>query len=108
MSALKTNIIILLGCLLSGILECSEPNERTLNVTVPPIIVKGEAEHVMQVMEQHLKQYEDLQELRTQKSQNLIKRLRAKLSPTLPNLDKLLPITNSASSTTQSSSTQQH
>lgn len=90
---MKANIIILLGCLLLENSWCSQPPQVYNNNTS---IVDGEVGIAVSWNDDEIQK------------QAFIKRLRAKLSPTLPNLDQLAQRTNSTSGTTPNSSTQQY
>lgn len=93
MSTLKANIIILLGCLLLENSWCSQPPQVSNNNAC---IVDGEVSITASWNNDEIQK------------KAFIKRLRAKLSPTLPNLDQLPQRTNSPSGTTPNSSTQQY
>lgn len=90
---MKATIIILLGCLLLENSWCSQPPQVSNNNAC---IDDGEVSITVSWNDDEIQK------------QAFIKRLRAKLSPALPNLDQLAQRTNSTSGTTPNSSTQQH
>lgn len=93
---MKATIIILLVCLLVENSWCSQPPQVINTCINNACIVDGEVSITVSWNNDEIQK------------QAFIKRLRAKLSPTLPNLDQLSQRTNSPSCTTPNSSTQQH